>query len=198
MYARQYTAEAVASVALLVWHFVGRREIGDINVNNGSKGAWRAGVVWDACNKIRRLFPRGNRSTIRRELFVWVRNCNTSIEDFDGILLSSPRSDCNNGEDSDDKEEAKEPYAETEMVVVQVSVNKMKCSKNLLNPILTECKCIGECTNALSLLTNNEDNNKLATREGALWYIADLHKMTRLVREDLTNIGVLLYPLLDF
>ncbi len=136
MYTRQHVRGAWASIASLVQHFVGRREIGGIDFDDGSKVAWRASAVWDACNKTKRLLPRGNRSTMKRELLVWVRNCNESIEDFEGILLLSPRSNCGGKGDDGDEEEAEEPYVEMEMAVARASVNVMKCSKNVLNLIL--------------------------------------------------------------
>ncbi len=75
-----------------------------------------------------------------------VCNCNKSIEVFKGILLLSLQSDCGNKEDDGNEEEAEEPYAETEMVVVQASMNVMKCSKNVLNLVLAMCKGIGNVT----------------------------------------------------
>ncbi len=47
-------------------------------------------------------------------------------------------------------------------------------------------------------MTNDNNDNESSTMERALWYIADLHKMAWSVGEDVTNFGMLLYPLLDF
>ncbi len=66
MYARQYVRGPGESITLLVRHFVGRRESRVVDVKDGSEGARRAGAVWDACDKIKSLLWRGNRSTMRR------------------------------------------------------------------------------------------------------------------------------------
>ena len=72
---------------------------------------------------------------MRWELLVWLKDCIESIDEFEGILSSSPeRNDplCDNGEDRQ----------QGRRVVVCVSVNVMKCPKNVLNLVLVACKCV--------------------------------------------------------
>ena len=159
--------------------------------------------MWDACDKIENSLPRGNRSAMRRELYVWVRDCNESIEEFEGILSSSPRSDRGDEEDDGDGDGEgleEETYAETEMSAARASVNVMKCSKNMLNLVLAACDCVGERADALSSSTDgggDDDGATTMTREGVYRYITDLHEMARTVGEGVTDL-VLLYPPLDF
>jgi hypothetical protein len=186
------------------------REGGDDARDDGNEGARKTGAVWDACDRIRKSLPRGNRSAMRRELLVWSKDCIESICEFEGMLSSSPSSrndhSCGDEDEDEDEEddEAEESYAESEMAVARASVNVMKCSKNVLGLILAACECVGERADTYSMPSPADIHDdgvyaeSTTTTTTALRYVTDLHGMARSVGEGVTDLGVLLYPPLDF
>ena len=177
--------------------------------------AQKAGAVWDACDKINAVLPRGNRNAIRRDVLNWVKDCNITIEEFDILLLQSVnKNDCtannnssnenDNGDDgmydnNDDDDEVM--YTAPEMKIVHASMNVIKCSKNVLNLILATCEYIGaNCVDALLPNTASDDGKYTAStqRNMALRWITNLHILANTIGEGVTDLGVLLYPPLDF
>jgi len=150
--------------------------------NDGNNvGAQKTGAVWSACDSLRLKLPKGNRAAMRRELMIWVRDCNESIEEFDEMLALGPRDD----EEGDEEEQ----YSEAEMKIARAAVNIMKCSKNILGLVLKVCECVGESLDESQ--AGDERNKEL------LQLITNMHEVARRIGEGVTNFGVMLYPPLD-
>ena len=106
--------------------------------NDGNNiGAQKTGAVWSACDNLRLKLPKGNRAAMTRELLIWVRDCNESIEEFDEMLALGPRDE--DDEDGDEEEQ----YSQSEMKIARAAVNIMKCSKNVLGLVMKVCECVG-------------------------------------------------------
>ncbi|KAL7530247.1 hypothetical protein ACHAXR_003385 [Thalassiosira sp. AJA248-18] len=220
-YVKQSSRAILASVISLVASFEDGSACGQANDGN-NVGAQKTGAVWSSCEKITNArslssLPKGNRSAMRRELMVWLRDCNESVEEFEEVLLLGPRdsggeNDGEGGGEDDMMDE--EQFTEKEMTVAKASVNVMKCSKNLLGLVLKACECVGEAADK-KLLEDQEEgtnnnmeqtptNNKQQEQEDSdnkrkemLQWISNLHEMARTVGEGVTNVGILLYPPLD-
>ena len=98
-YVKQSSRAVISSLLSLVRVYEDGSAQGDPNDGN-NVGAQKTGAVWAACDALRLKLPKGNRAAMRRELMIWVRDCNESIEEFDEMLALGPRSD-----DDDDGEE---------------------------------------------------------------------------------------------
>ena len=161
----------------------------DNNDNDDNVGAQKTGAVWSACDALRLKLPRGNRTAMRRELMIWVRDCNESIEEFEDMLELGPRHGNNNNNDDDDDDE-EEQFEGKEMKMARAAVNIMKCSKNTLGLVLKVCECVGE-----SLDETKVDSS--AANQELLQMISDMHEVARRIGEGVTNFGVMLYPPLE-
>jgi hypothetical protein len=143
---------------------------------------------------------------MRRELLVWSKDCTESICEFEGMLSSSPSSrndrSCSDEDEDEEDDGMEESYAESEMAVARASVNVMKCSKNVLGLILAACECVGERADTYSMPSpadiRDDGVDAASTTTTALRYVTDLQGMARSVGEGVTDLGVLLYPPLDF
>jgi hypothetical protein len=228
-YIKQYSSSVILSVVALVQYFVERESqtttttTHDDNDNHNA-AAQKAGAVWDACDKINTVLPRGNRNAIRRDVLNYVKDCNVTIVEFDELLLQSVNSnkddnDCNttdnnnsntdgneNGNDDNDGMENNDNddeimYTAPEIKIVHASINIIKCSKNVLNLILATCEYLGaNCVDALlpNTATDDEKHNAVTQRNKALCWITNLHVLANIIGEGVTELGVLLYPPLDF
>ena len=197
-YIKQYSRSIIASLISLIKSFEDGISQGQANDGNNI-GAQKTGAVWAACDKLTNTLPKGNRAAMRRELMVWIKDCNESIEEFDEVLELGPRDDNSDNEEEEEMMD-EEQYTEKEMGVARASVNLMKCSKNLLNLVLKTCECVGEYVDKKIPTPNDTatqqevDDNK---RKETLQWISNLHEMARTVGEGVTNVGILLYPPLD-
>lgn len=211
-YVKQSSRAILASVISLVKSFEDGVSQGSANDGN-NVGAQKTGAVWSACDKLTKSLPRGNRAAMRRELMVWGRDCNESIEEFDEMLALGPREDVDEGEEEDAMMD-EDQYTESEMRVAHASVNVMKCSKNLLGLVLKTCECVGEYADKIVVQEDGEASQDDATKEQQqqpqtdqnsedtkrnemLQWISNIHAMARAVGEGVTNLGVQLYPPLD-
>ncbi|KAL7526870.1 hypothetical protein ACHAWF_001947, partial [Thalassiosira exigua] len=148
-YVKQSSRAVVASVIALVKSFQDGSARGEAHDGN-NVGAQRTGAVWSACDRMTQQLPKGNRAAMRRELMVWVRDCNESIGEFEEVLALGPRDSV--GDEEGEDEDAmidEEQYTEAEMKVAKACVNVMKCSKNVLGLVLKACECAGERVEAL-------------------------------------------------
>eukprot|EP00579_Thalassiosira_antarctica_P018778 CAMPEP_0201933136 /NCGR_PEP_ID=MMETSP0903-20130614/30904_1 /ASSEMBLY_ACC=CAM_ASM_000552 /TAXON_ID=420261 /ORGANISM="Thalassiosira antarctica, Strain CCMP982" /LENGTH=513 /DNA_ID=CAMNT_0048472961 /DNA_START=54 /DNA_END=1591 /DNA_ORIENTATION=+ len=215
-YVKQSSRSVLASVISLVKSFEDGVSQGKANDGNNI-GAQKTGVVWSACDKLTGSLPKGNRAAMRRELMVWVRDCNESIEEFEEVLSLGPLDD-DDDDDGDDAMMDEDQYRGKEMKVAKASMNVMKCSKNLLGLVLKACECVGEHADKLSqggnevaeaggeesttILEHPDDSAEKQQmddkRREMLRWISNLHEMARTVGEGVTNVGILLYPPLDF
>lgn len=202
-YIKQYSRSIIASVISLIKSFEDGISQGQANDGN-NVGAQKTGAVWAQCDKLTNTLPKGNRAAMRRELMVWIKDCNESIEEFDEMLELGPRDD-NDGEEEDEMMDG-EQYTEKEMEVAKASVNLIKCSKNLLTLVLKTCECIGEHVDKIptsdDTAASEDDNTKQQElndkkRQEILQWISNIHEMARTVGEGVTNVGILLYPPLD-
>eukprot|EP00985_Skeletonema_marinoi_P009630 scaffold4485_cov153-Skeletonema_marinoi.AAC.5 len=180
-YVKQSSRAVISSLLSLVRAYEDGSAQGNPNDGN-NVGAQKTGAVWSACDGLRLKLPKGNRAAMRRELMIWVRDCNESIEEFDEMLALGPR-------DDDDDEEEEEQFSESEMKVARAAVNIMKCSKNTLGLVLKVCECVGE---SLDESTAGDENNK-----ELLQLITNMHEVARRIGEGVTNFGVMLYPPLE-
>jgi hypothetical protein len=224
-YIKQYSSSVILSVVALVQYFVERESqtttttTHDDNDNHNA-AAQKAGAVWDACDKINTVLPRGNRNAIRRDVLNYVKDCNVTIVEFEDLLLQSVNSNkdnddnCtttdnnsnengndngNDGMDNNDDDEIM--YTTPEMKIVHASINIIKCSKNVINLILATCEYLGaNCVDALlpNTATDDEKYNAISQRNRALCWITNLHVLANIIGEGVTELGVLLYPPLDF
>mmetsp|Transcript_46680 Transcript_46680/g.98093 ORF Transcript_46680/g.98093 Transcript_46680/m.98093 type:complete len:511 (-) Transcript_46680:248-1780(-) len=215
-YVKQSSRAVLASVISLVQSFEDGVSQGKARDGNNI-GAQKTGAVWSACESMMRNLPKGNRTAMRRELMLWVRDCKESIEEFEEILSLGPLDDGGaDGEDAEDAMMDEEQYREKEMKMAKVSVNVMKCSKNLLGMVLKTCECVGEHADKLSSEGDVGDASSSQTEQQSdsaqtgqkkkptkekqkemLQWISNLHEMARTVGEGVTNFGILLYPPLD-
>ncbi|KAL9178903.1 hypothetical protein ACHAXT_011876 [Thalassiosira profunda] len=215
-YVKQSSRALIASVISLVQSFEDGLAQGQANDGN-NLGAQKTGAVWAACDKISKSVPRGNRAAMRRELMVWARDCNETVEEFEEVLALGPRDDGEEGEEEEMMDE--DQYTEIEMGVAKASLNVMKCSRNLLGLVLKACECAGEHADEPMLdeketqsaeadgsaaeaqsgedSTQQKPNDQSAKRKELLNWIGNLHEMARTVGEGVTNLGILLYPPLD-
>lgn len=184
-YVKLHVRAVVASVVSLLQYF--EDNSGNDTNNNNNIGAQKTGAVWSACDKLNTSLPRGNRAAMRRELMVWMRDCNESIAEFEELLSLGPNSE-EQEDGGDDNEDDEERYTQKEMKLAKASVNLMKCSKNVLNLVMSACECVGDH------LEKESDDMK---RNEMLRYIAKLHDKARSIGVGVTNFGVLLYPPLD-
>lgn len=179
-YVKQSSRAVISSLLSLVRVYEDGSAQGNPNYGN-NVGAQKTGAVWSACDGLRLKLPKGNRAAMRRELMIWVRDCNESIEEFDEMLALGPR--------EDDGDEEEEQYSESEMKIARAAVNIMKCSKNILGLVLKVCECVGESLDESQ--TGDENNKEL------LQLITDMHEVARRIGEGVTNFGVMLYPPLE-
>lgn len=182
-YVKQSSRAVISSLLSLVRVYEDGSAQGTPNDGN-NVGAQKTGAVWSACDALRLKLPKGNRAAMRRELMIWVRDCNESIEEFDEMLALGPRDDDGEGD------EEEEQYSESEMKIARAAVNIMKCSKNILGLVLQVCECVGGSLDE-SHATGDESNKEL------LQFITNMHEVARRIGEGVTNFGVMLYPPLD-
>jgi hypothetical protein len=188
-YVKQSSRVLISSLLSLIRAYEDGSAQGTPNDGNNI-GAQKTGVVWSACDNLRQKLPKGNRAAMRRELMVWVRDCNESIEEFDEILALGPL------EDEREEEDEEEQYSESETKIARAAVNIMKCSKNMLTLLLTVCDCVGESLDE-SNMSSDASDECYSKRKDLLLLITKLHEMARRIGEGVTNFGVMLYPPLD-
>ena len=206
-YTKQFARAVISSTVALVKSFDDGLAFGAPHDGN-NVGAQRTGAVWAACDNLRKVLPRGNRAAMRRELMVWVRDCNESIEEFGGILELGPRDDTCADEEEDCMID-EDQFTESEMDVARAAVNLMKCSKNVLALVLKACECAGDDVESFiekskdgaeteaAAAEGNSSESELQRKGEALQCISNLHELGRTVGEGVTNFGVLLYPPLE-
>lgn len=220
-YIKQYSRGVVHSVVSLVQYFeeslvytTTTTATTAISSTKDDKdaAAQKAGAIWDACDKIHTVLPRGNRNAIRRDVLNWGKDCNVTIEEFDELLLQSVnKKDCNSNNENDndnindndgmENDDNEIMYTAPEIKIVHASINVIKCSKNVLNLILTTCEYMGaQCVDALLPNTASDDDKYTALTQHnmALCWITNLHALANTIGEGVTELGVLLYPPLDF
>lgn len=197
-YVKLHARAVVASLVSLLQYFedaylAGGNELK--NYCNNNIGAQKTGALWSACDKLTSSLPRGNRAAMRRDLMVWMRDCNDSVAEFEELVLLGPKiKEQVEGEDDDEK------YTAEELKLAKACVNLMKCSKNVLNLVMSACECVGDHLETLSSRFDEDESthgNKDVKKNELLQYICKIHDRARLIGVGVTNFGVLLYPPLD-
>lgn len=79
-FVKQSSRAIVARVISLVESFV------SLSALESNVGAQNTGAVWDVCDEAISKIPKGNRVSMRRELFTWVRECNETMEEFQELV----------------------------------------------------------------------------------------------------------------
>ena len=205
-YVKVHVRAVVASVVSLLQYFEDINAGGnnDTKISNNNVGAQKTGAIWSACDKLTSSLPRGNRAAMRRDLMVWMRDCNESIAEFEGLVSLGPKNE--EGENNDDVDEDEddeddnEQYTEKEIKLAKASVNLIKCTKNVLNLVMSACEFVGgNYEDCFSTEVENPSirpsNQKM--KNSMLQYISNLHDRARSIGVGVTDFGVLLYPPLD-
>lgn len=199
-YVKLHARAVVASVVSLLQYFEDAYQTGGNelkNCCNNNIGAQKTGAIWSACDKLTSSLPRGNRAAMRRDLMVWMRDCNDSIAEFEELVLLGPKIKEQVDDDDDDDDEQ---YTAEELMLAKACVNLMKCSKNVLNLVMSACECVGDHLETLSSRVDEDassQGSKDTKKNEMLQYICKLHDRARLIGVGVTNFGVLLYPPFD-
>ena len=158
-------------------------------------GAQKTGVIWSACDEIAKI-PKGNRASIRRDFFTWVGDCNESMQEFQELAeMDRPSEDKDEGESStwDDfcaNAGTGEEYTNEEVQIVKSCVAIMKCSRGSLSLVLKACECAGD---ELKKIQSNDDEKSKCI----LQWISNVYEYAKIVGENVTDLGMLLYPPID-
>lgn len=186
---KRHARAVVIAVIALIESFVTEKAL------DQNTGAQKTGVIWSACDEIAKI-PKGNRASIRRDIFTWVGDCNESMQEFQELVDMVPASGCNEGGESSTWDDfcanagTGEEYTNEEVQIVKSCVAIMKCSRGSLSLVLKACECAGE---ELKKIQNN-DNEK---SKCILQWISNVYEYAKVVGENVTDLGMLLYPPID-
>mmetsp|Transcript_23362 Transcript_23362/g.32728 ORF Transcript_23362/g.32728 Transcript_23362/m.32728 type:complete len:378 (+) Transcript_23362:202-1335(+) len=190
-YARQSARSIVSTTISLIEAFLCKE-----SWSNQDVGAQKTGAVWSSCQALQKM-PKGNRTSMRRDLLTWAMECNETMQEFTemvelGATSSSENQDDNDAEAWDDFCGGDDDqYTELELHIAEACVALIKCSRGTLNVALKACECAGEAITQ-SKSAGNQDRMK-----AILYWINSLFDAARLVGEGVTELGTLLYPPLE-
>jgi len=193
---KQHARSIITSVIALVESFVTLKAL------DGNEGAQKTGSVWSACDAISTKLPKGNRACMRREMFTWAGDCNETMEEFQEIVDLGPVESASDGQidegnNSDDPNSwdkfcenmgTGERYTNAEIDVANACLAIIKCSRGVLNLALKASECAGN-----EIKTCKETTDALDSK-GILQWISNLHELSRKVGENVTDLGMVLYP----
>lgn len=167
---------------------------------NAMQAPPRTGAVWSACDKIQQV-PKSNRAAMRRDMLIWMKECNETIEEFQEALQENPQQQQEEGADHDDDDNEEgdvtwdgflqgegSGYQPFEVPVVEAALSIIKCSRGSVNVALGACECVG----ALAEKEDEEQSEDTGPSRLLKW-IGDLHDMARGVGDNMTNVGTALY-----
>ena len=187
-YAKKTARGIVATLITLVQSFI------DGDALEGNVGAQKTGAVWSCCDEIlNKLMPKGNRVSMKRDLLIWMKECNETISEFQEMLDLGPSS----SSDIDKKEQddtwddfiggsGDDQYSESDFQIAKPSLAIIKCSKGAINCVSKTCEFVGEQISKLDISP--------AQRKTLLQWISHLHDKARAVGGGMTDLGALLYP----
>ncbi len=184
-YVKHHARSTVAAVTSLIESFV------DLTAMDKNVGAQKTGVVWSVCDDIISKLPKGNRACMRREIFTWVADCNETMQEFQELVDLGSVSVENNtkeGSLSDDFCDNSENYSRDEIEIAKACLAIIKCSRGILGLVLKASECAGEAA-MHSKVENTEESFKVI-----LQWISNVHELARVVGENVTDLGMLLYP----
>jgi DNA-binding protein H-NS len=177
--ARHYAKQASRAILATTLELV--KVFADPSILEGNEqlGAQKTGAVWSTCDALLKV-PKGNRASMRRDLFTWTIECNETLGEFTEMIQLGPVDD----EETGDDDFGGDQYTAEELPIVQAALALIKCSRGSMNVTLKACEAAGvaACENA---------------EEGLLEWIATLHNLARVVGEGMTDLGTGLYPPLE-
>ncbi len=158
-------------------------------------GAQKTGVIWSACDEIMKI-PKGNRACIRRDIFTWVGDCNESMQEFQEMVAADVASEHRGESESSTWDDfcanvgTGEEYTHGEAQIVRSCLAIIKCSRGSLNLVLKAFECAG--TQLKKIEQSEEEHSK-----GVLQWISNVYEYAKVVGENVTDLGMLLYPPID-
>lgn len=196
-YVKHHARATVSAVTSLIESFESLLAL-DENI-----GAQNTGLVWSKCDDILTKLPKGNRASMRREIFTWVGDCNETMEEFQEIvnLGPAPASACVENDSKSEDESSSwdnffdnagsgDQYTNNEIPIVKACLAIIKCSRGVLGLVMKACECAGE--DAVRLKDEEEGCSK-----AILQWISNAHELSRVVGENVTDLGIGLYPPLN-
>lgn len=193
-FVKQYARAVVTTVLTLIQSFISLRAI------DGNTGAQLTGAVWSACDKIIGKLPKGNRASMRRELFTWSGECNETIQEFQDLI------NCVSTEEGDDTKPwdkfcsnhgTGEGYTNLEKPIVAACISMIKCSRGIINLAINSLEYAGEEVTKLSQAQYGIEDEENIRRLLILQWMSNLHETCRQIGEGATDLGYLLYPPLN-
>jgi Grap2 and cyclin-D-interacting len=138
------------------------------------------GVVWEACHVIDKV-PRGNRNAMRRDLLIYVSECQETIREFQTLVDDSP------GEQEGDEDH----YSARELPVAEACLGLLKCSRGLLKATMEMMDHLDSGTGTTTGDTAATNDTSDADRWRTL---ATIHERACTVGYGVTTFGAALYP----
>lgn len=181
-YSKHASRAVVASVVSLIESF----DEGDARVKDSTVGAQKTGIVWECCEKLK-VIPQGNRNAMRRDLFKWLRDCNDTMEEFQGIVDLGPEKEKSESNWDDFCNGTDEKYTSDEIPIAQACLAILKCSRGTINGIMKSCDELGDVI----------DNVEQLNRTKYLLVLATMHENAREIGIGATDLGCLMYPPLN-
>jgi len=209
--ARKYSKQSILCIVMAVITLLKSLLYGK-NIDKNLT-AQKISVVCSACNDLVFKIPRGNRMSIRREIFTWMADCNESIKEFNDVINLGPKRE--NFDDVDSfavginefswnnfcsSHGTSEQYTEMEISIVKLSIELIKCSKDILSASIKVCDWAGDFELYAfegKRLKNNEltmENYKVNIWE----WITNLFEMLQVVGKGVTDLANMLYPPINF
>jgi hypothetical protein len=201
---KQAARSIVHTVIQLVQVWVDEAASGEGN----NLGAQKTGAVWEMCDKIlQRKLPKGNRSSMRRDLLTYMRESMDTIEEFQEIVDAGPSLKEEGGEEEEEEQEGAtsdddwgdflggedNQYTTNDLPVATACLFLIKCSRGCLNLSLQAIEAVGEQLAEQQTCTPGDENNKDADK-AKLVVISRLHDLARLVGDGMTDLGASMYP----
>ena len=175
MHVRKAARSIVGSVHSLLQAF----HTGDA-LKNKQVGAQKTGVVWQHCNVIlEKKLPRGNRSSIRRDLLTYQQECNETMAEFQEMIDLGPSNGATEDTFESFLEGGTDQYTETELPMASAALTIIKCSRGCLTVSLQAMEAIDE-----------QDENQLQ-------YVNNLLDRVVAVGDGMTDFGSCLYSPLN-
>jgi hypothetical protein len=179
--ARHHVKQAARAIIATTLELVRVFANGSVFEEKEQIGAQKTGATWSACDQFFKI-PKGNRASMRRDLFTWTKECNETMQEFTEMIQLGPLD--NDEEEGSDDAFGDDQYTAKELPIVEASLALIKISRGSMNVALNGCEAAGDAARG-----NAE--------EGLLEWIATLHNLSRVVGEGMTDLGTCLYPPLE-
>jgi hypothetical protein len=178
---RHHVKQAARAIVATTLELVKVFANGSVFEENEQLGAQKTGAIWSTGDALFKI-PKGNRASMRRDLFTWTKECNETMEEFTEMIQLGPLD--NDEEEGSDDAFGDDQYTAKELPIVEASLTLIKISRGSMNVTLKACEAAGDavCGNA---------------EEGLFEWIATLHNLARVVGEGMTDLGTCLYPPLE-